>query len=224
MKQSTNTLKKLRGPFMPIYIDATKKCPAWYAMDPRARALVVEIKLMFDRVTENAVGMSARQAAKLLHSGKDIAVMMLKQAVHYGFLAKISDGYLGPNGKGIATQWRLTDEAYLGQPATLDFKRWNGTLFEEKPRSKKTKPRTCRKDRPVPVARTPRTARKDRANGKTRKTSISEKPDPVPVARTFLRSSPSSTASEPVAVRKGEPAEPAEPEPPSGIRRNQERR
>jgi hypothetical protein len=125
-----NDLKKLRATFTPLYIDATKKCPAWYAMDPRARALVMEIKLRFDRAAQSAVGMSARQAAKLLHSGKDIAAMMLNQAVHYGFLVKTADGYLGANGRGIATQFRLTDEPYLGQPATLDFKRWDGTLFD----------------------------------------------------------------------------------------------
>ena len=144
-----NDLKKLRTTFTPLYIDATKKCPAWYAMDPRARALVMEIKLRFDRAAESAVGMSARQAAKLLNTTDfHIAIRMLKQAVHYGFLVKTSDGHLGVNGKGVAAQFRLTDEPYLGQPATLDFKRWNGTLFEEKPRSKKTEPRSARHNTP----------------------------------------------------------------------------
>jgi hypothetical protein len=101
----------------------------------------MEIKLRFDRAAESAVGMSARQAAKLLNTTDfHIAIRMLKQAVHYGFLVKTSDGHLGVNGKGVAAQFRLTDEPYLGQPATLDFKRWNGTLFEEKPRSKKQNP------------------------------------------------------------------------------------
>src|SRR5215467_13356087 len=105
-----NNPKKLRGPFTPLYHDATKKCPAWYAMDPRARALVIEIKLRFDRAAETAVGMSVRQAAKLLNTADfHIAIRMLKQAVHYGFLVKITDGYLGPNGKGVAAQYRLTD-------------------------------------------------------------------------------------------------------------------
>jgi len=76
--------KKLRGPFTPLYTDAAKKCPAWYAMDPRARALVIEIKLRFDRDAEAAVGMSVRQAAKLLNTTDfHIAIRMLKQAVHY---------------------------------------------------------------------------------------------------------------------------------------------
>src|SRR5215813_12174368 len=143
-----NNLKKLRGPFTPLYTDAAKKCPSWYAMDPRARALNVEMKLLYNRETEGPVGMSARQAARLLNVSNDFAVKMLRQLQHYGFIVKTANGYLGVNGKGIDTQWRLTDEPYQGQPATLDFKRWDGTLFEEKPGSKKTESRTARKYRP----------------------------------------------------------------------------
>jgi hypothetical protein len=218
-----NDLKKLRTNFAPLYHDATKKCPAWYAMDPRARALVIEIKLRFDRAAESAVGMSAREAARLLGVSINFAVKMLRQLQHYGFTVKMTGGHLGPTGKGVATQWRLTDEPYQGQPATLDFKRWNGTLFEEKPRSKKTKPRITGRYRPVSPGDTPRITGRYRANGKTRKTGIPKKPDPVSPGDTFLRSSPSSTASKPVSASPGEPA-PAEAEPPFGIRRNQGRR
>ena len=168
----------------------------------------MEIKLRFDRAAESAVGMSARQAAKLLNTTDfHIAIRMLKQAVHYGFLVKTTDGHLGANGKGIAAQFRLTDEPYLGQPATLDFKRWNGTLFEEKPRSKKTEPRSARHNRDF---------RKPRKNGK------SENQPPVVPGTTFYRNSPSFTASEPVSASKREPG-PAEPEPPFGSVRNQGR-
>jgi hypothetical protein len=222
-----NDLKKLRGPFTPLYIDATKKCPAWYAMDARARALVMEIKLRFDRAAESAVGMSARQAATLLNiSDHHVAVRMLKQAVHYGFLVKTIDGYLGANGKGVATQWRLTDEPYLGQPATLDFKRWDGTLFEEQPRSKKTEPRGAKHHRPVVLNTTPRGAKHHRDFKKPRKNGKSENQPPVVPNTTFLRSSPSSTASEPVSASESEPveAEPVEAEPPFGIGRHQGRR
>jgi len=214
-------LKKLRTTFTPLYTDATKKCPAWYAMDATARALLFELKLLYNRDTEGPVGMSARQAARLLGASKDFAAKTLKQLQHYGFTVKITGGHLGAIGKGVATQFRLTDEPYQGQPATLDFKRWDGTLFEEKPRSKKTEPCPAGKDRPVPSGRTPCPAGKDRANGKTRKTAISEKSNPVPPGRTFYRSSPSSTASKPVSASQGEPAE---PEPPFGTVRNQRRR
>jgi hypothetical protein len=213
-----NDLKKLRGPFTPLYADATRKCKAWYAMDPIARALFVELKLLYNRDIEGPVGMSARQAARLLDVSKDFATKMLKQLQHYGFAVKMIGGHLGPTGKGVATQFRLSDEPYLEHPATLDFKRWDGTLFEEKPHSKKTEPRPAGKDRPVLPGRTPRPAGKDRGNGKTRKTDISAKTDPVPPGRTFLRSSPSSTACEPVAVSKAEPA------PASGTRRSRKRR
>src|SRR5262249_37090649 len=116
-----------------------------------------------------------------------------------------ANGYLGVNGKGIATQWRLTDEPYQGQPATLDFKRWDGTLFEEKPGSKKTESRTARKYRPILPGSTPRTTGKSRTSGNHRKINKSEKPDPVLPGSTFLRSSQSFTVSESVAVPAAEP-------------------
>ena len=217
-----NDLKKLRTNFAPLYYDATKKCPAWYAMDPRARTLVMEIKLRFDRAAESAVGMSVREAAKLLNiSNHHVAVRMLRQAVHYGFLIKTTDGYLGSNGKGIAAQYRLTDEPYLGQPATLDFKRWNGTLYDEKPHPKKTESRGPNDHRPVVLGTTPRGPRNHRDSKKPRKNSKSENRPPVVQITTFLRSSPSSTASEPAAVREGNATE---PEPPFGIGRYKRRR
>jgi hypothetical protein len=133
-------LKKLRATFTPLYADATKKCPAWYAMDATARALFFELKLLYNRDGEGSIGMSARQAARLLGIAPNTAVVMFRQLEHYGFAVKMIEGYLGPNGKGVATQWRLTDEAYLGQPATLDFRRWDGTLFDTKAYSKKQNP------------------------------------------------------------------------------------
>src|SRR5262249_41517857 len=53
------------------------------------------------------------------------------EAVHYGFWRKHSAGYLGGTGKGIAATYQLTDEKFQGQPAMLDFLRWDGTPFHE---------------------------------------------------------------------------------------------
>ena len=116
-----NDLKKLRTTFTPLYIDATKKCPAWYAMDAIARALNVEMKLLYNREAESTVGMSARQAARLLGVSINFAIKMLRQNEHYGFTVKMTGGHLGANGHGIATQWRLTDEPYLGRNRRRSF-------------------------------------------------------------------------------------------------------
>jgi hypothetical protein len=174
-----NDLKKLRATFTPLYHDATKKCPAWYAMNPVARAAVMEIKLLFNRQTEDPVGMSARQLARLLGISTRYAVLIFRQAQYYGFLVKMIEGHLGPNGKGIATQWRLTDEPYQGKPATLDFKRWDGTLYGANPQSKKTKPRIPQGHRPVSPRDTPRSTQGYGLTKKPRKTSKTEKPPPV---------------------------------------------
>src|SRR5215469_4664783 len=101
----SDNLKKLRGPFTPLYTDATKKCPAWYVMDAIGRALNMEMKLLYNRDTESTVGMSARQAARLLGVSINFAAKMLRQNEHYGFTVKTIVGHLGPNGKGVATQW-----------------------------------------------------------------------------------------------------------------------
>jgi hypothetical protein len=207
-----NDLKKLRTTFTPLYHDATKKCAAWHAMDATARALLLELKLLYNRDTEAAVGMSARQAAKLLGVSTRFAVKMLRQLQHYGFTVKALGGHLGANGKGIAAQFRLTDEPYHGQPATLDFKRWDGTLFDAEPALKKTKPRIPQGHRPVSPGDTPRIPQGHRANGKRRKIGNSEKADPVSPRDTFLRSSPSKAPVAPEAASGGDPAG-AEPAP-----------
>jgi hypothetical protein len=103
MKKNNPKEKKLRTTFTPLYTDATKKCPAWYAMDANARALNVEMKLLYNRDTESTVGMSARQAASLLGVSTRFAFKMLRQNEHYGFTVEMVTGYLGPNGKGVAT-------------------------------------------------------------------------------------------------------------------------
>jgi hypothetical protein len=51
-------------------------------------------------------------------------------------------------------------------------------LFDTEAYSKKTKPRITGRYRPVSPEDTPRITGRYRANGKTRKTGISEKPDP----------------------------------------------
>jgi hypothetical protein len=200
-----NDLKKLRTNFTPLYHDATKKCDAWYAMNATARAAVMEIKLLFNRDTEGPVGMSARQLARLLGISTRYAVLLLRQIQHYGFLVKMIDGHLGLNGKGIATQWRLTDEPYQGKPATLDFKRWDGTLFKAKPQPKKTKTRIPQGHRPVSPRDTPRSTQGYRVPKKPRKTGNSQKHPPVSPRDTFLRSSPSAAPGREPESARAEP-------------------
>ena len=136
MKTKSN---KLRTTFAVIYTDVMRS-PAWAAMKPAYRALLVEMKAFYNRETKAAVPMSVRYGAKLLGVDKELAADCLEALSHYGFIREVRRGYLGANGVGIATEWRLTDEKYLRRSATLDFLRWDGVLYEPNSR-KKTKPR-----------------------------------------------------------------------------------
>jgi len=123
-----NKPKKLRTTFAPIYADVMES-DAWRAMEPVARALHVEMKRLYNRDKQQPVYMSERHAARLLGVNAKTAAKALRMLEHYGVTVKVADGFLGANGRGIAAHWRLTDEPCDGKPATLDFKRWNGTAF-----------------------------------------------------------------------------------------------
>jgi hypothetical protein len=159
-------LKRLRTTFTPIYADVMD-ADAWRAMEPAARALHLEMKRLYNREKQQPVYMSARHAARLLGVIPRTAVKALAMLEHYGFTVKVADGYLGANGRGIAAQWRLTDEPCNGKPATLDFKRWHGTPFS------KAEPRSENDHRPVVKMTTYARGQNDhRPNRKPKKTGI----------------------------------------------------
>jgi hypothetical protein len=131
--------KKLPTTFAAIYSDLMGS-DVWRAMTPNMRCLHLEMKALFNREKEAAVHMSERRAAILLGISRATAGEALAGLQHYGLLRKIRGGYLGINGCGIAAEWQMTDERYLGKPATLDFKKWDGTIFEPSRRKRKQKP------------------------------------------------------------------------------------
>jgi hypothetical protein len=146
------------------------------------------MKAFYNRETKAAVPMSVRYAAKLLRVDKELAADCLEALSHYGFIREVRRGYLGANGVGIATEWRLTDEKYLQRSATLDFLRWDGVLYEPNSR-KKPKPRPEIPDRPVRIFRQPRPEIPDRVYENPNKSHF----EPVRKIQTHLKIYPSST-------------------------------
>jgi hypothetical protein len=116
--------------YLIVYSDM-QDSPAFNAMRPLAQLLVMKAKRFYDRKTQGPVRISDRTAAKLTGTTMKTARSLCREAVHYGCWRKNSAGYLGSNGKGIAASYQLTDEMFRGQPATLDFLRWDGTSFHE---------------------------------------------------------------------------------------------
>jgi len=114
-------------PFFPIYIE-TFKSPAWLAMSVGARMLHVHLKQRYRRKEQEAVFLSARDAAKELRASKNTITLWYRELRHYGFVVQVQAASFG-SGKGKAAHYRLTDEPYLGQPPGMDFTRWAGTPF-----------------------------------------------------------------------------------------------
>lgn len=129
------TKNPLRGPCSVVYHDVADS-PAFKAMRPHAKLAVVMVKRSYNRTTQKAVPVSARVIAKLTGVSNNKGLSLMKEAMHYGFWRLHTAGRLGVDGKGIATFVRLTDERFNGDPATLDFLKWDGTRFhEQKPPS-----------------------------------------------------------------------------------------
>jgi hypothetical protein len=116
--------------YLIVYSDMQDSA-AFNAMRKLAQLLVMNVKRFYNRKTQGPVRVSERTVAKLTGTTGRTARSLRREAVHYGFWRKHSPGYLGSKGKGVATAYQLTDEMFMGKPATLDFLRWDGTPFHE---------------------------------------------------------------------------------------------
>jgi hypothetical protein len=213
---------KLRGPCSVQYNDV-QDSGSFKAMRSPAQLLVMKAKRFYNRTTQGPVPMSARIAAKLVKTSKDMGLSLMNEAIHYGLWRKHTAGHLGVNGKGVATFVQLTDEMFQGKPATLDFLKWDGTPFHEqkspayytrrerslarlkafktrgKNNHKKTEPRPVCKDTPVLCV-------EDTPVPDTQDTSPKTQQNPVPDTQDISKNALHLAAS-PLG------SEPAEPKP-----------
>jgi predicted transcriptional regulator len=107
----------------------TMESPAWRAMSTGARMLYLELKKHYHRKNQEPVYLSTRLAAKALNADKETICVWYAELVHCGFLVRVKEARKGDLG-GRAAHYRLTDEAYLGDPPTKDFTYWNGVEFD----------------------------------------------------------------------------------------------
>jgi hypothetical protein len=129
------------APFVPIFRH-TMKSPAWRALSVGARATFLQLKSNYNTNAQNAVFLSARDAAKEFDVNKDTAGKWLRELEHYGFLVMVQGCHLGALGNGKAALYRLTDCPYAGKPSTYDFQNWDGVLFDPKKQNPVRKTRT----------------------------------------------------------------------------------
>jgi hypothetical protein len=149
--------RKINGPFVAMPI-AILDAPAWRALDFIARTLWIELrrKLRNDGLNNGKIWLSCRDAAERIGGNKDTIARRYAELEHYGFLRKTTEGFLGVDGCGIAPHYRFTDLAHGTHPATRDYEKWDGAIFENPPRKSGWK-----KQNPVLRRRTPRIALSD---------------------------------------------------------------
>lgn len=121
-------------PFVPLFRE-TLTSQAYRQLSFGAKALFTALCM---RCVKNNghVYLSQRNAEKEIgHKNRNDIANWYRELEHYGFLVKTVAPSLGVDGKGKATHWRITDMPTRNgrgelEPATKEFLRWDGLLFE----------------------------------------------------------------------------------------------
>jgi hypothetical protein len=125
---------KGRLPDFVLVFRETIRCEAWKALSFGARSLYIALKARVPKM-KNCAFLSYRDALADLgrKSHKKIAQWFL-ELQHYGFVVMERHGSLGVDGRGKSPLWRLTElpNHATGEPATKDYLRWDGVIFEAK--------------------------------------------------------------------------------------------
>jgi hypothetical protein len=113
--------------FIQVFNDVTD-APAWVELSLGARALFIELKKHYHRVRQEAVFLSSRDAMKRLRCTNRSVGRWKAELEHYKFIVKVKDSQQGE--KGSSAHYRLTDEAYLGQPPSKEYMVWEGAWYD----------------------------------------------------------------------------------------------
>ena len=115
-------------PFVPLFVN-TLDSPAWRALSHGARSVYVALKRRVGSNNNGNVYLSQRDAQKQIGSHHNEIARWFRELQHYGFVVVTALGSLGVDGKGKAPHWRLTELPCMGEPATRNFERWDGSKF-----------------------------------------------------------------------------------------------
>jgi hypothetical protein len=155
------------GPFIGYHRQAIVSV-VFDTMRPLAQLLYFKAR-RFQNQDGSPVYISVRMAARLIGIKKlKTARSLIEELIHYGFWKRVSVGYLGTEGRGVAASFQYTDVSNQNYKATNDFAAWDGTMFDPNP---KTETRVTRVHRPR-VPKVHRTPKKPNKNG----ISVSGKP------------------------------------------------
>lgn len=101
---------------------------AYRSLRPAARALLVELKALFNGLNNGELFLSVREAAKRLGCGKNLAAELFEELQGRGFIRANEVGAFNMKSaarRGKATTWILTEHPFGNVTAgTRDFMRW----------------------------------------------------------------------------------------------------
>jgi len=186
--------------FFGNYYEVTD-CPSFDAMTAEGKLLVLLVAKFYNSEKKEAVPLSVRIVARLL-SIKYLkkARRVIEEVISHGFLCKVSEGYLGSHGKGIAATYRFTAEKYKGEPVTRDYLSWSGT-----------ESRVSGIHRPVYERYTPRVSGIHRPRKKSNKNGVPDSAGPVYQPYTHLEANHSTACDAGIGHNQGPPLEDPEP-------------
>jgi DNA-binding transcriptional MocR family regulator len=111
------------------------------------RALYIEFRRRFNGGNNGHIFLSHRDAAKALNMGRDTVSRYFKDLIERGFIVVTKGHFLGPEGIGQSTHYRLTEKAHKSKPATKDFMKWRQSK-KQKPRRKIQHPMAGKSETP----------------------------------------------------------------------------
>lgn len=104
---------------------------AYRSLRPAARALLVELKALFNGLNNGELFLSVREAAKRLGCGKNLAAELFEELQDRGFIRPNEVGAFNMKSaarRGKATTWILTEHPLGNATAgTREFMRWQPT-------------------------------------------------------------------------------------------------
>ena len=122
----TNATGRTTGAMQPFVqvLKPTLKEPAWKALSYGARCLYITLKSYYFGDNNGRVYLGVRKAARELGASRSSTEIWFRDLTEHGFIVSTSGGFLGSDGKGTATSWRLTEIGYMGEQPTKDYKDW----------------------------------------------------------------------------------------------------
>ena len=152
----TGRAKSAMQPFVQV-LKPTLQEPAWKALPYGTRCLYITLKSYYNGDNNGRIYLSVRKAAQELGASPSSTEKWFHRLIQHGFIVPTRGGFLGSNGKGTATSWRLTEIGFMGEQPTKDYKDW--------PNVKNRIP-SQKMVHPVPKNGTPRPKKRDRCTKK----------------------------------------------------------